>query len=63
ASFSEGDEMGEFFENDSVPTWARGSVSAMYTLGIFDIEDTAPDAVATKAEVADYLYKMLLLCQ
>jgi hypothetical protein len=63
ASFSEGDEMGEFFENDSVPTWARGSVCAMYTLGIFDIEDTAPDAVATKAEVADYLYKMLLICQ
>jgi hypothetical protein len=63
ADFNEGEEMGEFFENDSVPTWARGSVSAMYTLGIFDIEDTSPDAVATKAEVADYLYKMMLICQ
>lgn len=63
ANLSVGDETEEFFENESVPTWARGSVSAMYTLGIFDIEDTSPDAVATKAEIADYLYKMMLINQ
>jgi hypothetical protein len=35
----------------------------MYTLGVFDIEKTQPDAVATRAEVADYLYKMMLICE
>lgn len=60
ADFNAGDEEEEFLENGSIPTWARGSVSAMYTLGIFDTEDTVPDAVATRAEVADYLYKMIL---
>ena len=57
------DEAEEFDEADGAPVWARASVSAMYTLGIFDIEDTAPDAVATRADVADYLYKMMLVCK
>ena len=54
------EEASEYMESESIPIWARESVSAMYTLGIFDVEKTAPDSVATRAEVADYLYKMLL---
>ena len=57
------EEAEEFDRVDGAPVWARASVSAMYTLGVFDIEDTAPDAVATRAEVADYLYKMMLVCE
>lgn len=57
------EEIEELCEIDGAPVWARASVSAMYTLGIFDIEKTQPDAVATRAEVADYLYKMMLACE
>lgn len=57
------EEIEELCEIDGAPVWARASVSAMYTLGIFDIEKTQPDAVATRAEVADYLYKMMLVCE
>ena len=57
------DETAEFADIDGVPVWARASVSAMYTLGIFDIDVTQPDAVATKADVANYLYKMMIVCQ
>ena len=57
------DETVEFTDIDGVPVWARASVSAMYTLGVFDIDVTQPDAVATKADVANYLYKMMLACQ
>ena len=63
AGFETGEEAGEFSEADGAPVWARASVSAMYMLGVFDVEDTLPDAVATRAEVADYLYKMMLVCQ
>lgn len=63
ANLSDGEEMEEFLENGSVPTWARGSVSAMYTLGIFDTEDTVPDAAVTRADAADYLYKMILVSE
>lgn len=59
-NISEGNEASEFLDAESIPIWARESVSAMYTLGIFDVEKTAPDSVATRADVADYLYKMLL---
>lgn len=54
------EEASEYMESESIPIWARESVSAMYTIGIFDIGKTTPDSVATRAEVADYLYKMLL---
>lgn len=57
------EEIKEMHEIDGAPVWARASVSAMYTLGVFDIEKTQPDAVATRAEVADYLYKMMLACE
>lgn len=63
ANLSDGEEMEEFFDGGSVPTWARGSVSAMYTLGIFDTEDTALDAAVTRADAADYLYKMILVSE
>ena len=63
AGLNPGDEVTEFDSMDGAPVWARASVSAMYTLGVFDIEETAPDAVATRAEVADYLYKMMLVCE
>ena len=55
------EEVQEYMKAEGVPVWARESVSAMYTLGIFDIDNTAPDALATRANVADYLYKMLLI--
>ena len=63
AGLNPGDEVEQFNSLDGTPVWARASVSAMYTLGVFDIEDTTPDAVATRAEVADYLYKMMLACE
>ena len=63
AGLNHGEEVTEYSDIVGVPVWARASVSAMYTLGIFDIENTAPDAVATRAEVANYLYKMILVCQ
>ena len=62
AGISGGEEAGEFADNDGVPVWARESVNMMFTLGVFDIEDTAPDAIASRAAVADYLYKMMLAC-
>ncbi len=60
AGLQAGDEVLEFYESDGVPVWARESVSVMYTLGVFDVEDTPPDGAATRADVADYLYKMML---
>jgi hypothetical protein len=61
AGISSGEEAGEFEDSEGVPVWARESVSMMFTLGVFDVEDTAPDAMATRAAVADYLYKMMLV--
>jgi hypothetical protein len=61
AGISSGEEAGEFQDSGGVPVWARESVSMMFTLGVFDVEDTAPDAMATRAAVADYLYKMMLV--
>ena len=61
AGISGGEEKGEFEDSEGVPVWARESVSMMFTLGVFDVEDTAPDAMATRAAVADYLYKMMLV--
>ena len=63
AGIKPSEEAEEFDEVEGAPVWARASVSAMYTLGVFDIEETQPDAVATKAQVADYLYKMMLVCE
>lgn len=56
---NESDEDMEYSDT-SVPVWARGSVDAMYTVGIFKEEDTdSLTAKLTRAEAAGYLYRML----
>ena len=49
-----------YFDNASVTVSARGSVAAMFTLGIFDgaIEEFTGTDVVTRAEAAEYLYRM-----
>lgn len=47
-----------FASDDGVPVWARSAISAMRTLGIFDSEDTALTEVITRADTAEYLYRM-----
>ena len=51
-----------FEDMSDIPVWARGGVSAMYTLGIFD-DETAERAAesVTRAEAAEYLYRMINL--
>lgn len=55
---SEEDEI--YFENASVTVSARGSVMAMFTLGIFDgeIEDFTGTDIVTRAEAAEYFYRI-----
>lgn len=55
---SEEDEI--YFENASVTVSARGSVAALFTLGIFDgeIEDFTGTDIVTRAEAAEYLYRI-----
>ena len=50
-----------FSDITDVPSWARDDVYAMCTLGIFDYENNAVNAkeTVTKAECAQYLYKMI----
>ena len=57
-SDAEGEESVFATDND-IPVWARAGVYAMCSLGIFDGEDSASlsDKI-TKADVAEYLYKM-----
>ena len=54
------DEDGVYFENASVSVSARASVQAMFTLGIFDgeIDDFMGTDIVTRAEAAEYLYRM-----
>jgi hypothetical protein len=47
-----------FVTDDGVPVWARGSVSHMKTLGIFDSDEGGLADSATKADVAEYLYRL-----
>lgn len=51
----------EYTENDTVPIWARADVYAMFTLGIFDgdAEQIDGGATLTRAEAAEYLYRMI----
>ena len=53
-------EDGEYFENDTVSVTDRSSVAAMFTLGIFDgdISDYSGTDVVTRAEAAEYLYRL-----
>ena len=48
-----------FMTDDGVPVWARGSVCHMKTLGIFDADEGGLANVATKADVAEYLYRLI----
>ncbi len=52
-----------FADIDSVPVWARSSVYAMYSLGIFELGDgnIYGNAAVTRAAAASYLYKMCLV--
>ncbi|MBR5144382.1 MAG: S-layer homology domain-containing protein, partial [Clostridia bacterium] len=56
---NEGEE--SVFAGDSdIPIWARSGVYAMCSLGIFDTEDTASlTEKITRADVAEYLYRIL----
>ena len=57
-SLSEEDEV--YLDNPSVSQSARASVSAMFTLGIFDgeIEEFSGTDSVTRADAAEYLYRM-----
>ena len=49
-----------FAENYDVPVWARAGVYAMCSLGIFDESDsTTLSETLTRADTANYLYKMI----
>jgi hypothetical protein len=58
---NENDEETNYLDEPSVPIFARSSVGAMVTLGIFDAdaENTDYTAGVTKAEAAEYLYRMI----
>lgn len=53
------DEAGEYSSLDSVPVWARGDVEAMVTLGIIDTDKCDPSGAVSRADAADFLYKMV----
>jgi len=55
---SAGEEETVFNSAEDVPVWARGSVSVMITLGIFDKDEPMTDTV-TRATAAEYLYRMI----
>ncbi len=57
----ESDEVNEYFENTTVSASLKTSVSAMYTLGIFDGEPSELDGAecVTRAEVAEYMYRII----
>ncbi len=54
------DESVEYIENTTISASAKPSVSAMYTLGIFDgeIESLNGNESLTRASAAEYLYRM-----
>ena len=57
-----GAESGEeevFMTDDGVPVWARGGVSHMKTLGIFDSDEGGLADTVTKADAAEYLYRLV----
>ena len=55
---SEEDEV--YLDNATVSVSARGSVAAMFTLGIFegDISDFSGTDIVTRADAAEYLYRL-----
>ena len=54
----ESEEETSYGTSEEIPVWARPSVSAMTTLGIFDESDIS--GKVTRADAAEYLYKMNL---
>lgn len=54
------EEDGVYLDNASVTVSARGSVAAMFTLGIFDgdIADFTGTDIVTRANAAEYLYRI-----
>ncbi|MBO5907741.1 MAG: cadherin-like domain-containing protein [Clostridia bacterium] len=55
-----GEEDAVYGTDETVPVWARGGVTAMYTLGVFD--DAAGESLTgevTRANAALYLYRMI----
>ena len=48
-----------FMTDDGVPVWARGSVSHMRTIGVFDSDEGGLTEAVTKADVAEYLYRLI----
>ncbi len=57
---AEGD-LPTFANVSDIPVWARPSVYAMCSVGIFEYEDVSGEITATltRADTADYLYKMI----
>ena len=54
------EEDSEYLENDSISVSAKSSVAAMFILGIFDgdIESFTGTDIVTRAEAAEYLYRI-----
>ena len=61
----EPDSSPTFADKDSIPVWARASVSALYELGIYTAEDGHTEATATltRADAAQMLYRTLKLSE
>ena len=53
------DEESAEYQDEQIPVWARGSVSTMYTLGVFDKSTKALGESVTRADLAEYLYRMI----
>lgn len=54
-------ELPVFADESDIPTWARASVYAMCSIGVFDYNGDTIDATAavTRAECASYLYRLI----
>ena len=57
-NINESEEDASYSEDNAIPMWARPSVSAMTMLGILDESDAT--GKVTRADAAEYLYKMNL---
>ncbi len=49
----------EYSTLEGVPVWARAGVEAMLTLGIIDEDRCDPSAELTRADAAEFLYRMV----
>ena len=53
------DEAAEYSTLDGIPVWARGDVEAMVTLGIIDGDTVNLEGSVTRADAAEFLYRMV----